>query len=312
MDWANERYVRLYTRETIADIALSWEARAIWHEIIKKLDRAGVIPLAGGGFRGLAGLIRIPYEVVEEHLGELLDDGRIEYNEEREELVAPNFVEAQEAAQSDKQRQAESRARRRDRARKKTVTNRDRGSDEGQVDQESTPASTSTSTPVSSVTEVTNRDSGVTECDKSSRNQSKTSRPVTSCHSVPSLAVPSQTDLDLSVDVDLSGPRGHNGFDLEAIYRLYPRKRGKKDGMSKLSDKVTADHGVYLLVMAAVEQMAAAWKGHDTHYCPMFSTFVNQEMWADGELPMPKQDRRRGAAPSSEQDWEDDKDKLGM
>ena len=78
MDWSNERYVRVYVRETIADIALTWQARAIWDAIMKKLDRAGIIPLAGGGFRGLAGLIRIPYEVVEEHIGQLLEDGRIE------------------------------------------------------------------------------------------------------------------------------------------------------------------------------------------------------------------------------------------
>lgn len=93
---------------------MSWQARAIWKEILSKCDRAGLISLDGHGIRGLAGLIRIPCDVVEEHFQQLIDDGRVKISDEY--LIIPNFIEAQEATQSDRQRAAESRARRREKA----------------------------------------------------------------------------------------------------------------------------------------------------------------------------------------------------
>jgi hypothetical protein len=127
MDWENERYVRLYVRETIDDLALSWEAIAVWRALLTKLDRAGLIELNGKPLKLVAAMIRMPWSVVDGALDELRSDGRIEINSEY--LVAPNFIEAQEAKQSDRQRQADSRARRRDKARldklRGDVTNRD-------------------------------------------------------------------------------------------------------------------------------------------------------------------------------------------
>jgi hypothetical protein len=114
VDWSNERYVRIYVRETVGDVALSWQARSIWKEILTKCDRAGVIGLGRHGVRGLAGLIRIPREIVEKYFQELLDDGRVRIQGQY--LVVPNFIEAQEATQSDRQRAAESRSRRREKA----------------------------------------------------------------------------------------------------------------------------------------------------------------------------------------------------
>lgn len=114
LDWSNERYVRVYVRETVGDVALSWQARAIWKEILTKCDRAGIIGLGKHGIRGLAGLIRIPRETVEEYFRELIEDGRVRIQGEY--LVVPNFIEAQEATQSDRQRAAESRSRRREKA----------------------------------------------------------------------------------------------------------------------------------------------------------------------------------------------------
>ena len=111
MDWSNERYVRVYVRETVGDVALTWQGRAIWREILIKCDRAGVIVLDGHGVRGLAGLIRMPPEVVEEHFQQLLDDGRVQIRGEY--LIVPNYIEAQESTKSDAQRQRESREKRR-------------------------------------------------------------------------------------------------------------------------------------------------------------------------------------------------------
>ncbi len=114
MDWENERYVRLYTRDTVDDIVLSWEADALWTKLMRKFDRAGVLPMSRHGWKGIAALTRLPVEVVEVAIEELLTDGRIELRGDW--LFAPNFMPAQECKQSDKQRSSESRARRRERA----------------------------------------------------------------------------------------------------------------------------------------------------------------------------------------------------
>lgn len=115
MDWENERYVRLYTRDTVDDIVLSWEADALWTKLMRKFDRAGVLPMSRHGWKGIAALTRIPLEVVERAIDELLVDGRIELRGDW--LFAPNFMTAQESKQTDKQRKADSRARRREIAR---------------------------------------------------------------------------------------------------------------------------------------------------------------------------------------------------
>lgn len=120
MDWTNERYVRVYTRDTEDDLLLSWQASALWVAIMRKMDRAGVLE-AKRGAASVALIVRWPVEVVAAALPELLADGRLVEHEVG--FLAPNFLEAQEAPQSDKQRAAESRARRRERSR--SVTNRD-------------------------------------------------------------------------------------------------------------------------------------------------------------------------------------------
>lgn len=110
MDWSNEPYVKVYTRETDDDLALSWEALALWNQMLKRFDRAGVLETKRGP-RGLAAIVRIPASVVERALPELLTDGRL--REVPTGYVSPNFLAAQEAKKSDRMRQRESRERRR-------------------------------------------------------------------------------------------------------------------------------------------------------------------------------------------------------
>lgn len=152
MDWANERYVRLYTRDTDDWDCLSWEAQSLWCLLLRKLDRAGVFETRRGA-RGVAGKVRMPVEVVERALAELLADGcLVEYPGG---YVAPNFIEAQEASQSEKQRTRESRARRADLAKREaeglsrlvtpppgmSVTNRDEHADDPDTDRDEHPGS---------------------------------------------------------------------------------------------------------------------------------------------------------------------------
>ena len=83
----------------------------------------------------------------------------------------------------------------------------------------------------------------------------------------------------------------HPKFDFEAVYQLYPLKRGKKNGLEKCRKLIKTQEG-FDAFRAAVETMAKTWQGQGTQYCPHFSTFVNQEMWLDGELPQPKSNDR--------------------
>lgn len=110
IDWANEPYVRLFKRETDDDLILSWEARAVWHEFLKKCDRSGLIETRRG-VRGMADQVRIPLEVVERALAELLEDGRIR-SVPNAGFIAPNYMEANDTPRSDRARQIESRLRR--------------------------------------------------------------------------------------------------------------------------------------------------------------------------------------------------------
>lgn len=121
MDWAEERYVRLYVRDTGDMLAIGWQGRAVFAELMRKVDRAGILDETDPDI--LAELFRMPLEVCAEGLTRLGTRRVIEVTKEA--IVIPNFIEAQEAKQSDKQRQAESRAKRRDRARGRVVTNRD-------------------------------------------------------------------------------------------------------------------------------------------------------------------------------------------
>jgi hypothetical protein len=123
MDWANERYVRIYTRDTADDQVLSWQARGLWPLLIRKADRAGVIT-TNHGPRGIAALIQWPIDVVTAALAELVEDGRVRECSAPRGYVIPNYIQAQETPSSTAQRKREEREARRDAA-NGSVTKRD-------------------------------------------------------------------------------------------------------------------------------------------------------------------------------------------
>jgi hypothetical protein len=114
VNWADERYVRVYTRDTAEWLALRWEAKALLPLLLRKADRAGVIAVKPGPNRArlVAGLVAIPADVVEPAIADLLADGSLVESELG--FTFPNYIEAQESPQTNAQRQRESRARRRD------------------------------------------------------------------------------------------------------------------------------------------------------------------------------------------------------
>lgn len=112
MDFSNELWVRVYKRDTISLKLLSWQARALLWELIRKADRSGVIEMGTYGAAGLAVLVSMPADVVEPALASLISAGTVVVNDGF--LVLPRYQEAQETPQSDALRQRELRVRRRE------------------------------------------------------------------------------------------------------------------------------------------------------------------------------------------------------
>jgi hypothetical protein len=114
MRWEDERYVRVYTRDTGEWLALGWEAQALFMLLLRKADRAGLVPTGKAGIRGLAALAGMPLDVVQRVALLLLEDGCL--REATGGYVIPNFIVAQEARASDAQRKRDQRERDRDKA----------------------------------------------------------------------------------------------------------------------------------------------------------------------------------------------------
>lgn len=112
LDFANENWIRIYKRDTVTLKLLTWQARALLWELLRKADRAGVIDTGEHAERGIAALVSMPLEVVTETLRELVAAGVV--LDRGDCLVFPRFIEAQETPASDKKRMSDLRERRRD------------------------------------------------------------------------------------------------------------------------------------------------------------------------------------------------------
>lgn len=116
MRWEDERYVRVYTRDTVDWQGLSFDAQALFVLLLRKVDRAGLLDLGKPGKRGVAVAIGHAREWarLEPALEELLTDGCVRLVDDGRRLLVPNFLAAQEAKASDKSRQQKSRETARD------------------------------------------------------------------------------------------------------------------------------------------------------------------------------------------------------
>lgn len=116
MDWSNERYIRLYTRDSTTWKLLDWRGRMVLAFMMRKATRAGVIDVDGHGAVGLAALIEVPIDIVEAGIEQLTNPKIGVVHATRTAYVIPNFLEAQEAVQTGAHRSREYRARQRDEA----------------------------------------------------------------------------------------------------------------------------------------------------------------------------------------------------
>lgn len=116
IDWSNERYVRVYTRDTAEWLSLSFEAQSLFLLVLRKVDRSGVLPLGKLGRRAVAVAVGhgARWSDLDGPLAELETDGCVVITGDN--LTVPNYLEAQESRMSDAQRKRESRARRRETA----------------------------------------------------------------------------------------------------------------------------------------------------------------------------------------------------
>jgi hypothetical protein len=112
MQWEDERYVRLYTRDTATWKLLPWQAKCLLPILMRKLDRRGVADVGDEGLAGVAALTDMPLELVEAAWPELVKRGVFTFNEGC--VTMPNYVAAQEARASNAERQRKYREGRRE------------------------------------------------------------------------------------------------------------------------------------------------------------------------------------------------------
>lgn len=103
--WSDERYVRIYCRDTAEWLALSWDAQALYVLLQRKADRAGTIPLGRLGRQAVGALLQRAdlWLRLGPALEELERDGCVSV--EGDVLRFVGFVEAQEAVSSAAARQ---------------------------------------------------------------------------------------------------------------------------------------------------------------------------------------------------------------
>ena len=111
-NWEDERYVRLYVRDTGDWCALSWDAQALLMHLFRKADRSGIVQLGKRGRANLPAMLGHGNETARiDSAFRACPDGCVELRGDNL-LVIPNFTKAQEAKQSDRRRQEESRGKR--------------------------------------------------------------------------------------------------------------------------------------------------------------------------------------------------------
>ncbi len=125
MRWEDERYVRVYTRDTGDWLSLSFEAQAVFLMLLRKVDRIGELHLGKRGRSAIPALIGHGGAPIDSAIGELLADGCIRLRDGDGVLFVPNFLKAQETAKSPTERKREQRERDAAQALEKTELSRD-------------------------------------------------------------------------------------------------------------------------------------------------------------------------------------------
>jgi len=112
--WEDERYVRLYTSDTVNWTMLPWQAQAILPLLMRKVDLAGILDIGNAVTPAAAVhaiLGGVPFDVVEPGVDALLAAGTCQHLPNHGMLLLPNYMDAQQARHSDKARKRSQRER---------------------------------------------------------------------------------------------------------------------------------------------------------------------------------------------------------
>jgi hypothetical protein len=110
MNFEDEHYVRIYTRDTKTWLKWGWEGQALFCLLDRKFDKAGVLDDIDDPVEDLALHTGMPVDIVRVGWERLLKSGTLELRGGR--IVCPKYIEANTAKKTDRLRAAESRARR--------------------------------------------------------------------------------------------------------------------------------------------------------------------------------------------------------
>jgi hypothetical protein len=179
LNFEDEHYVRIYTRDSKTWLRWGWEGQAVFMFLTRKVDKAGVLDEIESPTEDIALMTGLPAAIVEAGLPRLLKSGTVEIIGTT--LVIPNYLPAQTVSKSDKLRAQDCRSRRSATARlakvlpKQSVTNRD----DGVTDDDEANAGGQAGGKEGEVTDsdgaVTGRDASPTERDEMSADAALTS-----------------------------------------------------------------------------------------------------------------------------------------
>jgi hypothetical protein len=116
VNWSDEHYVKLYTRETLTWRCWGWQARTLFLHMLKRCDGTGLIESGNmTPAEALTVQLELPAEVVTFGLDQLVASGTVELIPRA--VLLPKFIEAQEARKSEAQKKRDHRERERNRRR---------------------------------------------------------------------------------------------------------------------------------------------------------------------------------------------------
>jgi hypothetical protein len=183
MRWEDERYVRLYTRDTVTWKLLPWQAKCLIPLLMRKLDRQGIADVGSDGLAGIAVLTDLPLELVEAAWPELVKRGVFTLESGR--VSMPNYMAAQEARSSAAERQ---------RRYRESQRNRDTESDDTGVTRDVTRDADHNASVTRDAHNVTGHNAVTPSLAQPSLAQPSLAQPSLA---QPSLAQPSQSNIDL-------------------------------------------------------------------------------------------------------------------
>lgn len=120
MDFADEPYVRLYTRKTLTHKLLGWEGRAVMRLMLDEFDAAGIFAIRGDAARCISAVTEMPVELVRVGLERLIETET--WIVTAQAVTWPTYEEAQHCTRSNRLRQLEFRRRRAEESRESRVT----------------------------------------------------------------------------------------------------------------------------------------------------------------------------------------------